>query len=127
MGALAVLGDAIGRGLDVSALPDGRLQVRGPHRLGVVAGRVLECKDEVIGEMKRNGVWERTALHAIARVSDPDQQLDLRCHFEERAGVGEFVMNMPRSEAERIACVEVLKIIATGSPHGNIDGDDSIE
>ncbi len=126
MGALTVLGDAIGRGLAVEALPDGRLQIRGPSRLGTIAGRVLECKDEVIGEMMREGVWERTALHAIAQVSDHDQQLDLRCHFEERAGIGEFVMNMPRNEAERIACVEVLRMIATGSPHGNIDGGEPV-
>jgi len=94
--------------------------------MGAFAGRVLECKDEVIGEMMRDGVWERTALHAIAQVSDPDQLLDLRCHFEERAGIGEFVMNMPRNEAERIACIEVLRMIATGHPHGNIDGDEPV-
>lgn len=126
MGALAVLGDAIGRGLDVSALPDGRLQVKGPRRLGVLAGRVLRCKNEVIGEMQRNDVWARTALHAIAQVSNPDRQLDLRCHFEECAGVGEFVMTMPRCEAERIACVEVLKMIATGNSPAKVACDESV-
>jgi len=91
----AILREAVGHGLRLTRTATGTIKVAGDH----------EAVDRWLPIIREHKL---EILEALASQEEADA-LDLREHFEERAGILEFDAGMPRPEAE----LEAARITAT--------------
>jgi hypothetical protein len=110
MTALALIEELKQRGICLQRRQD-RLRVEGPSRLltGALRGVLMRCKLELLAVV--DGDWIEALNVLMTDHCQNEQVADLRVRFEERAAIAEYDGNLPRSEAERIAYIEIAAII----------------